>query len=95
MNDKHIVDVGVQDFSTLLVGLAGQLRCDALAVTGMAHMDGDVEDDETRTLMELDGSLDRVALLLDAIRPRLCHACQMIEIGEQWVFRAPRAGCRQ
>ena len=95
MNEDHAVDVRNHDLSALLLSLAGQLRRDALAVTGLAHEQGRVEDDETRTLAELAIGLERAALMLDAIRPRLCHACQMIQVEERWVFRAARAGGRR
>jgi len=90
MKENHMVDVTSQDLATLFVSLAGQLRRDALAVTGLAHQQGDGEDEETRTLAELAGGLERAALMLDAIRPRLCRSCQMIQIEERWVFSVPR-----
>jgi len=95
MNKTHDLAMPPQDLATLLTSLAGQLRRDALAVTGLAHQEGDGEDDETRMLAELAGGLERTALLLDTIRPRLCHSCQMIDVEERWVFRVPRTGGRR
>ena len=95
MNKMHDLAMPLQDLATLLTSLAGQLRRDALAVTGLAHQEGDVEDDETRALAELAVGLERAALLLDVIRPRLCRTCQMIQIEERWVFSAPGPGGRR
>ena len=95
MKESHVVGVTSQDLATLLFSVSGQLRRDALAVTGLAHQQGDGEDEETRTLAELSGGLERTALMLDAIRPRLCRSCQMIQIEERWVLSARRAEVRR
>ena len=41
MNKTHDLAMPPQDLATLLTSLAGQLRRDALAVTGLAHQEGD------------------------------------------------------
>jgi hypothetical protein len=83
------------DVATLLGSLASQLRRDGLALTGLAHEQGDLEDDGSRTLVELAGGQERAAMLVDGIRQRLCRECKLIEVDERWVFSRPNTGKRR
>jgi len=92
MAHKQEIELGVYDVATLLVGLAGQLRRDSLALDGLAHTQGDPEDGEVRALNELSGGLERVATILEGIRVRLCRSCMLIEVKERMAFAPYRLG---
>jgi hypothetical protein len=76
------------DVATFLGGLASRLRNDSLALIGLAWRDSHPGASDHEDLHGLAGSLERMAKVIEAVKDRLCQACQLLDVSEQVTFGA-------
>ena len=90
---RNNVETARTDLATLLSELAGRLRNDGLALTGLVWRESHPGSADHEDLLGLAGSLERTAKVLEAIRDHLCQTCQMLDVAEQVTFGAvPEVG---
>ena len=89
---RNNVETARTDLATLLSELAGRLRNDGLALTGLAWRESHPGSADHEDLHGLAGSLERTAKVLEAIRDRLCGKCRMLDAVERVTFgKVPEA----
>jgi len=83
---RNNVETARTDLATMLSELAGRLRNDGLALTGLAWRESHPGSADHEDLHGLAGSLKRTAALLEAVKDRLCQTCQLLDVVEQVTF---------
>jgi len=86
MRKKDGVVLEDNDMATFLSGLASDLRRDGLALTGLAYENYGRGDEEFRTLTDMTGGLDRMALMLDKAGASLCESCRTKPVVERLIL---------
>jgi len=86
MRKKDGVVLEDNDMATFLSGLASDLRRDGLALTGLAYESHRPGDEEFRTLTDMTGGLDRMALMLDKAGASLCESCRTKQVVERVIL---------
>jgi hypothetical protein len=86
---KKNVDVVLEDddLATLLSRLSSQLRRDGLSLTGLAYENHRPGDEEFRTLTDMTGGLERIALMLESAGSCMCESCRMKPVEERFIIR--------
>jgi hypothetical protein len=83
------VELDRADVATFLSGLTSRLRNNALALTGLAWRHSRPGNADHDDLHNLAGSLEQTAMLLAAIKDRLCQKCMLLNVAVQITFENP------
>ncbi len=86
--NEVVVELDRTDLATLLRCLASDLRNAGMAVRGTSYRRAEPDEQELSDMDRLAGSLERVAVILDASRERLCKACRLIDVSERILLGA-------